>query len=155
MMGENRKALNSIEEVSEGVQSHRPTWSAQGAPLLIADIYFASGEHAKAVRTAATAFTENGIVPLTNGYAGTVARWIARTSLEMDTLRAGKIVIHGLCDDLESHDLIDQAEILCARLCLDRAGGRSWTEGRILLAERLSRLPRAVEDQLKRLGAVN
>jgi hypothetical protein len=155
MMGENRKALNSIEEITDGVLGQRPTWSAQGAPLLIADIYYASGDPSRASKTAAAALGGGGAEPLTNGYAGIVARWMARTSIEMGTELAARQAVQRLCVDIESHDLIDQAEIICARLSLEASCGQSWTPGRAMLAERLSRLPGAVEDQLRRLGAVN
>jgi hypothetical protein len=155
MLGENRKAIQSIEEISAGLLGQRPSWSAQGAPLLIADIYFASGEPSRASKTAAAAFGELGAEPLTNGYAGIVARWMARTSIEMGTEPAAREAMQRLCTDLETHDLIDQAEILCARLSLEASCGHPWTAGRAMLAERFSRLPRAVEDQLRRLGAGN
>jgi predicted ATPase len=152
MMGENKRAVEAIEEVCRVNQGSRPPWSVQAAPLMTADIYFASGDRTKASRIAIAALGQTGIEPLTNGYAGTVARWVARTASVTGSRDDATALITALCNDLESHDLVDQAEIVCARMELEDACGRTWSDGRAILAEKLSRLPSAVEEQLRRLA---
>jgi len=151
MMGENRRAVEAIEDVCRITQATRPPWSAQAAPLMTADIYFASGDRVRATRIATEALAQTGMEPLTNSYSGTVARWVARAAPLTEAREEATSLIRGLCGELESHDLVDQAEIIYARLELDVACGRNWEGGRALLAEKLSRLPSAVEHQLRRL----
>jgi hypothetical protein len=122
---------------------------------MTADIYLAGGEPTKASRIAIAAFEQTGTSPLTEGYAGIISRWIARTSQEVGGEQEAWRVIGRLFDDLEAHDLMDQAEITCAKLWLESKRGNNWGCGRSILAERLSRLPAAVEHQLRRLEALS
>ena len=153
-MGENGRAIRTLEEAFDGRVDNRPQWSAQGAPLLTADIYFAAGETARANRLAAAALERGLLQPLTNGYAGVVARWTARAAIESGGVQEGAELIAGLRQDLDLHDLLDQAELLCATLHMDRVSGANPHGHRLMLVERLSKLPNAVEHQLRRLGAM-
>jgi tetratricopeptide (TPR) repeat protein len=153
MMGENLKAIQAIEEVSLVKYGTRPAWSAQAVPLMTADIYLAGGERTKASKVAITAFEETGTTPLTESHVGIVSRWIARTSEHVGGEQEASHVVGRLLDDLESHDLMDQAEIICAKLWLENRRSNNWCYGRDILADRLARLPAAVEHQLRRLEA--
>jgi tetratricopeptide (TPR) repeat protein len=155
MLGENRKALEHLETFQDLDPNMRPTWNAQSVPLMTADIYLLAGQPAKAVRVAEAGFERTSFEPLSDGYAGMVARWVARVSVETGQVARGLELLGPLSEDLDSHDLLDQAEIVCGRLFLENRNGRSWESGRTLLRERLARLPGAVEDQLRRLEALS
>jgi hypothetical protein len=152
MIGENRKGLEEIEAFDTSLPIGRPQWMVQSSAVMVADIFYAGGEVDRASRVASEGFRLAGVVPLSQGYAGIIARWVERTGgLAEDSSLP---IIEGLCDALEDYDLIDQAEILCARERLAQRTGRVRPECRNLLLEKLSRLPSPVEEQLRRLGAL-
>jgi hypothetical protein len=154
MLGENRKAIESLERFKEGHQNVGPGWNAQSVPLMTADIYMLAGESLRGTRIAMDGLGRTGFEPLSDAYAGMVARWVARISVESGAENEAMNMIGCMTENLESHDLLDQAEILCGRLLLEDCAGMEWEVGRVLLSDRLARLPSAVEDQLRRLGAL-
>jgi DNA-binding SARP family transcriptional activator/tetratricopeptide (TPR) repeat protein len=153
MMGENRKALEAIEPFDSPPACGKAQWLQQSGAVMVADIFFAAGAPARAEEVAAEALGSLGFEPLGNGHTGIVARWIARIAPRLGASDHTLSVLDHLCDDLEGYDLIDQAEILCAREGLGRRLGRERPGCKELLAERLSQLPPPVEEQLRRLGA--
>jgi hypothetical protein len=54
--------------------------------------------------------------------------------------------------ELSSYDMIDQAELVAARIRLERSRGTAWPEGERKMQSLLLQLPPAVENQLGRLG---
>jgi DNA-binding SARP family transcriptional activator/type II secretory pathway predicted ATPase ExeA/tetratricopeptide (TPR) repeat protein len=149
MIGENRKGLEEIEAFDSCLPADRPRWMVQASSVMVADILFAAGETERASRVATEGFQSAGPEPLGHGYAGIVARWAERTIATVEIMP----ILEKLCDAIEDYDLIDQAEILCAR---ERSGRRTGTPrpgSKDLLLDRLSRLPAPVEEQLRRLGA--
>jgi hypothetical protein len=154
MIGENRKGLAEIEPFEEQDVSGRPQWIVQSAAVMVADILSVAGETGRACRVAVAGFNATGLEPLGHGYTGTVARWLGRTAASTCREDVALSVIDRLCDDLEDYDLLDQAEILCARDSLGRITGSARSNSRELLSEKLSRLPPPVEEQLRRLGAL-
>jgi DNA-binding SARP family transcriptional activator/tetratricopeptide (TPR) repeat protein len=151
LMGENRKALGNIEDIERNGSNEGPRWSTQSRQLMTADILIAAGEESRACEVANRCLRQTGGAPMMRGYAGMVARWIARSGAEGGQYDSASGMLLKLCDELESHDYVDQAEILCARLWLEERQGGGWNAGRALLADRLARLPPAVETQLHRL----
>jgi DNA-binding SARP family transcriptional activator/tetratricopeptide (TPR) repeat protein len=152
MLGENRHAIEAIEEFDGAVGSSLPNWILQSGAVMIADIFQATGEPERASAIARHAFELCGWEPLGQGHTGIVARWIDRLGDKEDSNALD--IVDRLCDGLQGYDLIDQAEILCARERMGRRTGRSRPDCRTLLMERLARLPGAVEEQLRRLGSI-
>jgi len=151
MLGEDSKALDLCEPLIGHTPLHRPAWADQCVPLMAADVLLATGHKGEATSVALQGLDRSGLQPLTGSYAGMVARWIARIAVEGVQRENAAGVLAGLTDELQTHDAIDQAEILSARLWLEEQTGRTWRRGRDLLAQALSQLPPAVEHQLRRL----
>jgi hypothetical protein len=155
MMGENRKGLLQLQAFKEDSNNTWPAWSTQSVPLMEADIYAASGEDIPALRMASMALEQSGIEPLADRHAGMVARWVARTASHTGRDDEANDLINRLCSEIESFDLLDQAEIVCSRIWLGDQGGTTCKGDRELLTARLARLPAAVEGQLRRLGILS
>jgi predicted ATPase len=153
MMGENKTALSLIDSLESWETSTRPEWILQCLPLMKADILLAAGHKDKAAKMATEGLDRSGVEPLTESYAGMVARWLARLAAGRSEY-PGSAVLKDLSEDLETHDVMDQAEILAARVWLDERNGGQWSTGRELLASALARLPAAVEHQLRRLDCL-
>ena len=152
MIGENRQAVEAIEPFDGPVGSGSPNWILQSGAVMIADIFQATGELERASSVARHAFELCGWEPLGHGHTGIVARWIDRLGDRGDSTALD--IIERLCDGLQCYDLLDQAEILCARERIGRRTGRNRTDCKVLLMDRLARLPNAVEEQLRRLGSM-
>jgi tetratricopeptide (TPR) repeat protein len=85
-------------------------------------------------------------------YAGSYARWVARTATTTESIRESKIKLELLKSDLKRFDAIDQAEVLnasCLASC--RANDLDSTQiGQMIAA--LEKLPDAITEQWRRMG---
>jgi tetratricopeptide (TPR) repeat protein len=155
MTGENRRAAEEAERMTMESPSGLAPWAAQCIPLMGADVLYAVGERERAIRVARDGLEISGRRPETDGYAGMVARWIAVTAAAGRESEDALEILHELTSDIASFDLMDQAEIVCGRLWLEKKVGGVWSEGRGLLAQILGALPKPVEDQLRRFGVLD
>jgi tetratricopeptide (TPR) repeat protein len=153
MQGENTRGVAAFEELAPQEDMSGRMWVQQARELLRADVYLLAGDTRKASAVANLAFESTDHRPLSSAYVGTVARWRALTYDEFQGLDT-RTDLDYLVDSIARFDLVDQAEIVAARLSLDRRTAATWVEGRGLLAKILSELPGAVEVQLKRLGMI-
>jgi DNA-binding SARP family transcriptional activator/tetratricopeptide (TPR) repeat protein len=155
MRGEYARALAKIESAPKNWwESSRP-WVMQACGLLRADVYWLCGEDRRALDIASETVAACGVQPLTNAYAGTVARWAARSGIAGINPDAVASALERLSEEIELHDAIDQVELTCARLWFERQRGGDWQEGPALLQQGLERLPSAVKEQLRRLHFIN
>jgi DNA-binding SARP family transcriptional activator/tetratricopeptide (TPR) repeat protein len=150
MRGENRKALEKISEILESCPKQSLAWVEQALGLLSADILLLCGQAESAFRLASRTFDQCGYVVHTRAYCGPIARWAALIYLRRHDFGA-KVLLDGLYVHLKDHDMIDQAEILAARIGVFSLEGKDCYEERRLLAEKLVMLPPAVENQIQRL----
>jgi hypothetical protein len=121
---------------------------------LIADILWATGDQALAIRTAREALAVRGAQPLLGSFAGLFARWIAHASIGTNQAESASEELRRMTCNLEAYDILDRAEIATARILLEKSEGRIWPEGWVVLREVLLRLPPAVESQIQRLGTL-
>lgn len=152
MLGECTQAIRTIEpEVS--VSAGAPPWQTQSRGLLIADIYQACGEPRKALNRALAALRETSFEMLSGANPGGIARWIA-FAIEADQAPSGADqALEDLVTNIDSLDLIDQAEVLCAKIWLsEKLGIRCDSSLRERFFRQLQRLPSATQPQLHRLG---
>ncbi len=154
MLGENRRAREALEKIDRGSTYAAPDWCQQVSPLLAADIMWAIGEQASAIRTAREALAAGGTQPILGSFTGIFGRWIAHTAIGTDQEETAALELERLTCDLEAYDLFDRAEIVSAKMMFDVKRGRPWREGSDRLRETLLQLPPAVELQIRRLSTL-
>jgi Cdc6-like AAA superfamily ATPase len=154
MLGENRRAVEAVDIIASTAVEPAPAWCLQAGPLMAADILWASGDEAQAIRLARESLESRGIQPILDSFTGMFGRWVGLTSLGTDWADAAAQEIHRLSTELELHDLVDRAEIIGTRLVVDHSRGVPWDDGPDQLRKVLSQLPPAVECQLQRLGTL-
>jgi hypothetical protein len=152
MQGENSRALREFEKYAPETDLSGRSWVVQAGQLLTADVYLLTGSAEKAAVIAGRAFRVTDSQPLSDAYAGTVARWLARTATETKNEAGALKFLAESCRSLERFDLVDQAEILSARKWLGQRLGEECRTDEEMLPTVLASLPAAVEDQLRRLG---
>jgi DNA-binding SARP family transcriptional activator/predicted ATPase len=154
MVGENKKGITAIEEVDLVTLESRSAWILQASMLMVSDVLYLAGEKEVAQRRANEGLQRTGRTPLAHGFTGTAMRWIERTADSHASEASALALLESLCDEIEDYDLIDQAEILCARKRIGDRMGTKRADCSPMLAGVLSRLPPAVEVQLRRLGSL-
>ena len=153
MRGDASRALRRMDEAPAPSPEVWRAWVAQADGLLRADILALCGEDERAAAQATDTLSATGIAPRSGAYSGMVARWVAKTANQWGA-EAGKeatVLLEQMAATIDAYDAIDQAEVLSAKLWLMDERGLDWTEGRAALRGHLSRLPTAVEHQLRRL----
>jgi DNA-binding SARP family transcriptional activator len=149
MLGESRTAIQEFESLGARIPPGGPAWLIQTRQLLGADILCLSGERAVAAAQAREAL---GVPPILHApsFAGPFARWLALCSDGKDRPEHLQ-VLNELSSRMDELDLLDRAEVLCARRILGE--GRA-VETEDLLRSTLASLPPAVAGQLRRLGVL-
>lgn len=156
MTGENSLALKEVALMEAKATTGQPPWIVQSTAVMLADIHYLAGDYRRANEIASEGFRDAGShKPLGHGYTGIVARWLERTCSDAEDCGRALGIIDKLCDVIAEHDLLDQAEILCARRKLGRKIGRERAKCNEQLAEVLAHLPLTVEEQLRRLGSMD
>ena len=152
MRGEISRALRRISEVPVASLETSRAWVVQADGLLRADINMVCGEPERAVAQASETLRLSGLAPLSCAYSGTVARWAAKVGQAGDAARGdADALLERMTSEVSLYDAVDQVEVLSARLWHLERRGVEWSEGRMRLRSGLSRLPVAVENQLRRL----
>ncbi len=154
MLGENRSGIDAVDTLV-GLDTHGLPESHRQVPLLMAaDLAWACGERDRAIRLARGGLTRSSTEPLSRRFTGMFWRWVSLTATAADEVEAAAIRVRGLTAKLDSYDMFDRAEIIGARLMLERKNGSNWSEGRVHLGEVLAGLPPSVEVQLGRIGSL-
>lgn len=156
MSGKNTsRAEELILQVAEELASRAPLGISQAWSLYSADGYSMMGKMREAEEAGRRA-TEghNGRLHM-NFCAGPYARWVARSGMSDAKLRSASDRIDSLMLSLESYDVIDQADVINARCWLDSRAQRvpDWQIQQMF--HHLDNLPRAVSDQLRRMGMLD
>jgi hypothetical protein len=153
MTGRNDTAIESMSSVRGRIPPAMPPWFTQACLLFEADILLLTGQVELALTTAREGLDSQASATLHSpSFAGVFSRWLAMTSItaheKENTCRQLDVILA----NLERHDALDQAEVLCACLHLGMEASNGRTEMRKLLTQKLTELPAAVTDQLTRLG---
>jgi DNA-binding SARP family transcriptional activator/type II secretory pathway predicted ATPase ExeA/tetratricopeptide (TPR) repeat protein len=156
MSGKNTgRAEELIVQVAEELANRAPLGISQAWALYSADGYSMMGKKREAEEAGRRA-TEgyNGQLHM-NFCAGPYARWVARSGISQAKLKGASDRIDSLMLGLESYDVIDQADVINARCWLDSRAQRvpDWQIEQML--QNLGNLPRAVTDQLRRMGMLD
>jgi hypothetical protein len=151
MSGETQRAIclaeNALEDLGDS-----PKWVLQGYGLLSADILQLCGEGQRATKVAMETLEGIGSDPLSGAYAGTVARWVAITSIAQCTPERGLTILRGTLKEIDNLDLIDQAEVLAALRWVEVSVGSDKATEAVELIAKLGALPQAIPTQIRRLG---
>jgi len=152
MLGERERAHQWIDEACEYRDSESRPWARQAEGVMRADLLQILGRDRLALQVADETISETGRGAISRAHVGPVARWVVRIGERHgrpdETLECLDQYLRGL----PAYDLIDQAELVAARLRLERSRGMTWPEGEAKMESLLLRLPSAVRVQLERLG---
>ena len=152
MLGDAKRAEYMLHLTETSRDNESRVWARQADGVTRADVLQLLGREKQALQTAADTLMETGLRPVSHAYAGPVARWVARCGAQIGRSSEAKAVLDHLSDEVQDHDIIDQAEIVLARSWMERREGREWPHGRQLLDRILPQLPPIVVLQLSRLG---
>jgi tetratricopeptide (TPR) repeat protein len=151
MSGDSSRGLQRLNSVPSSWWQADRAWVEQAGGLLRADVLMMSGEAQQADNLALETLRSTGLEPLSQAYAGTVARWTARIGILVEREAETRDFLKRVTSDVARYDAFDQVEIVSARLWYETQKGGEWVRGRHLLVEGLKRLPAAVGLQLRRL----
>jgi len=154
MQGENARAVAEFERLVQDTDQSGRGWVVQASQLLTADIYLLTGAGERAKQIASRALTVSDSRPLSDAYAGTVARWLARAAKEMANEAGALQWLSESSRCLERYDLVDRLEIVSANRWLKHQLGQPCADETAALPGLLATLPTAVGDQMRRLGMI-
>ncbi|MEO8029534.1 MAG: tetratricopeptide repeat protein, partial [Gemmatimonadota bacterium] len=117
MVGDTDEALKLVPTWIEGAHDAPAGWMRQACDLLASDVYYLLKRGRDGLRHARLATTGGCTLPLSRAYVGPFARAVANVATS-DHLEAGGIDrIVQVAKEFD-HDLMDRAEISCAKLLL-------------------------------------
>jgi tetratricopeptide (TPR) repeat protein len=150
MQGLDREALKFTQD-AVALESSYP-WLRQAWRLRRADICRLVGKEKDAFREGELATVAEGMVLHSESFAGPFARWIALIGVTQPESAVFREKLLELAEGVDNLDAIDQVEVLAAAAYLAFHLGLAWETYQQGMNARLKTLPRAVEDQLGRLG---
>lgn len=150
MMGRFGLALETIHSLDNRLVGPIGTWVLQAWGFWKADLLLLCKQRDEAIASARSALLDNYFDLRTATFAGPYARWLTLATSSSDEKADAARRLSEMARVLNDYDALDQVEILCAI-------GINGTTGiagdvRVLLEERLGRLPTAVRTQLRLLG---
>ena len=152
MTGHPQRALDIIATWRSRVPPMIPAWLTQASLLFQADILHLTDQTAAAVATAREAFDYKALTLHSASFAGPFVRWLAKAALDQDERCAACLCLNQIMANLDRHDALDQAEIVCACLHLGMKPSCETFNLQKMLAEKLGRLPNSISEQICRLG---
>ena len=153
MLGRHDEAQRSVEFLDQRFPNSAAAWLKQGWQLNKADILMLCSKPVQAYAEAERGISGDFFNLQSNGYAGAYARWLAVLSSKR-AIESALERVDTLYARLEDYDIIDQLEIVAARLRMkgnDERVRERMRAGRIL-RELAIRLPPTAVAQLPRLG---
>jgi tetratricopeptide (TPR) repeat protein len=155
MMGKDAQAVEMIHKRREEFANWGSIGISQAWALYSADSYAMLGRISEALQEGRRG-TEGTNSQLHMDFcAGPYARWLARTGEYGLMTKATQERLDVLVLNLESYDVMDQADILNARCWLSSRDGQPLPRDVDGMLKRLNALPRAVRDQLRRMGMLD
>jgi DNA-binding SARP family transcriptional activator/tetratricopeptide (TPR) repeat protein/type II secretory pathway predicted ATPase ExeA len=156
MTGRNgSKADELLSAVRADLATRAPLGVSQGWALYSADSYAIMGRGHDAEQEGRRGTQGVNEQLQMDFFAGPYARWVARTAVANGDVAAAYRKIDVLLARLGSYDAVDQADILNARCWLDSKMSRFLSEQSQAMQRRLHTLPRAVSEQLRRIGMMD
>lgn len=155
VQGRTAEVLECLQRLR--LSSERPTlpWVRQAQHFFEADILYLVGRRS-AAREIARVGTELPEPRLHDrGFAGMYARWLATIADGPAELAIADREIAYLEGNLEALDALDQVEVTCARRIVLRKNGTTNPDVEQRIQDLLTILPRAIQDQLGIVGALD
>jgi hypothetical protein len=147
-----RQAAETISRVRARVPDAMPPWLKQASLLYEADIWHLTGHTEIAVARAREALDYRSLTPHSAAFVGPFTRWLAIASQSLEERRKAGIWLDSTLAAIERHDALDQVEVLCACIYMDRSDPGTTSDVQRMLREKLAGLPSSINEQLKRLG---
>jgi hypothetical protein len=147
-----RQAAETISRVRARVPDAAPPWLKQASLLYEADIWHLTGHTEIAVARAREALDYKSLTPHSAAFVGPFTRWLAMASQSLEERRKAEIWLDSTLAAIERHDALDQVEVLCACIHMDRSYPGTTLDVQRMLREKLGELPSSINEQLKRLG---
>jgi hypothetical protein len=120
--------------------------------LFEADIWHLTGQSEIARARAREALEFTSLTLHSAAFVGPFSRWLVFASESLDERRKAKSWLSSTMANLESHDALDQVELLCACIHIKLAGQVGGIDIERMLKEKLAELPYSINEQLKRFG---
>jgi tetratricopeptide (TPR) repeat protein len=155
-LGRTDEALDALSRAAPPPGVSLPLHLKQSWHLRQADILLLLDKEAEAMRAAKSGVTGDMCNLLSDLYAGPYARWSAKlAAVNGLDLEEGRARLARLLGRMRLLDLMDQAEVLNAKVWLDKqTGGVNQDEARQMW-DKLIELPIGATDELKRLGMLD
>lgn len=148
------EALGVLDETDARVGGESPEWFRQVAILHRADLLWALGKRSRALQIGSKALSSRHALNPPVSYFGIYARWWATCAGKSVSLQSARNGLRPMLDELETLDLVDQLDVLCADQLLSakemEPGGTPPQRDRRIY-ELLQRMPAAVETRLRLL----
>jgi tetratricopeptide (TPR) repeat protein len=150
--GNPREAAETILRTRRRVPDQIPQWIKQASLLFEADIWHLTGQSEIARARAREALEFTSLTLHSAAFVGPFSRWLVFASESLDERRKAKSWLSSTMANLESHDALDQVELLCACIHIKLAGQVGGIDIERMLKEKLAELPYSINEQLKRFG---
>jgi DNA-binding SARP family transcriptional activator/type II secretory pathway predicted ATPase ExeA len=153
VVGERDEAMRVIAKLDSRIPETVATWIRQMWLLSKADILLLAGRQADALSVGCEALGSCFVLHC-NFLAGQFARWLALTSSVLIEHEVAVGRISALAAELDSFDLLDQIEVLCAMEMVSSTAFGSEDRQR-LIQRKLKGLPPSAADLLTLMGMFN
>jgi DNA-binding SARP family transcriptional activator/type II secretory pathway predicted ATPase ExeA len=152
MLGSTARAEEIIRRAREKLAQHGSSGVSQAWALYSADAYaMMSMSHEAEVEGHRATTGANATLHM-DFCAGPYARWVARSARSKIEQVCAYRKLDSLLSALDKYDAIDQADIINARCWLDSRAGQPLDQQVEAMLGHLARLPKAISDQLRRMG---
>ncbi len=151
-LGQDDEAQKIISMLGYSLAIYQSKRFAQNVLLYMADIESVIGRRSEALTRAREALDGdlNGLQ--SKNSAGMYGRWSTALSLKAGLTAEAQQLLNSLCANMKDYDRLDQVELECARVWLNRRIG-ILDNGQLMQMEtELETMPSAVSDQLRRMG---
>jgi tetratricopeptide (TPR) repeat protein len=150
------QALFALELGTKAVREISQPWVRQMWELRAADVLALIGHNAEALTVARGAVTGDMLELRADSLAGPYARWSARVAIsDGGSVVAVRARLEALLRRERHLDRMDQAEVLNAKVWLDKKAGMVDEEERLEMWRRLGDLPVGATNELKLLGMLD
>ena len=154
MLGHQDEAFQAMDKLDRRLQGAFPLWMIQAWLLWKADLFLCAGRIAEAQAVASRAVHDFAFTLQSPAFAGPFARWLACLGRVEDSRSEALQSLQRLQLRSGSYDALDEVEVMCAALALERPAGVQAERLTSSISERLRLLPIEVTNHLRRLGSL-
>lgn len=144
--------MEAVSNITCRIQFKDQLWLRQATSLMEADLLQMLGKKRLALKAARSGTSGKNATLHSLGWAGRFARWVAFTGIESDDRTSAAMRIDALVREIQRYDALDRIEIACSYLLVHGSRGPHSKEMREIAVTLLASMPRAVSDQMERLG---